>query len=151
MAEAHGLGVVLYSPLAGGLLTGKYRRGESGRLSARSVEGADAGRRERVLDAVLGVADEIGASPVGVSLAWVRGRAATAGTPMVPIVGPRTPSHLTEYLKALDIDLSPGHLQRLAVAGAIDLGSPHLDVIASLSHGVDGDRALLDLPRAAVV
>ena len=35
MAEAHGLGIVLYSPLAGGLLTGKYRHGEQGRLSAR--------------------------------------------------------------------------------------------------------------------
>ncbi|HWO62367.1 MAG TPA: aldo/keto reductase, partial [Umezawaea sp.] len=38
MAQAHGLGVVLYSPLAGGLLTGKYRRGERGRLTARGDE-----------------------------------------------------------------------------------------------------------------
>jgi aryl-alcohol dehydrogenase-like predicted oxidoreductase len=156
MAEAHGLGVVLYSPLAGGLLTGKYRRGESGRLSARSAEGGGAARedddrRDRVLDAVLDVADEIGAGPVGVSLAWLRGRAAAAGTPMIPIVGPRTRSHLTEYLRALDIDLAPEHQQRLSAAGAIRLGAPHQDVVAALNNGMDGDRALLDPPRAAVV
>lgn len=59
MAQAHGLGVLLYSPLAGGLLTGKYRRGEQGWLSARSGgEGADEGTAQRaaVLDAVLAVA-----------------------------------------------------------------------------------------------
>jgi alkylation response protein AidB-like acyl-CoA dehydrogenase len=41
MAHAYGLGVLLYSPLAGGLLTGKYRRGETGRLSARGGLGTD--------------------------------------------------------------------------------------------------------------
>ncbi|SEF38102.1 Aldo/keto reductase family protein [Amycolatopsis pretoriensis] len=56
MAEAHGHGVVLYSPLAGGLLTGKYRRGEPGRLATRSTE-ADG---TAVLDAVLAVAEKPG-------------------------------------------------------------------------------------------
>ncbi len=153
MADAHGLGVVLYSPLAGGLLTGKYRRGERGRLSARGDVARDdeSERRGRVVDAVLGVADEVGASPVAVSLAWLRGRAAAAGTSMIPIVGPRTPAHLAEYLGALDVELDAEHRQRLTDAGAIRLGAPHEDVTAALSSGMDGDRALLDAPRVAVV
>jgi aryl-alcohol dehydrogenase-like predicted oxidoreductase len=154
MAEAHGLGVVLYSPLAGGLLTGKYRRGEPGRLSGR-VAGGDAvdeetRRRERVLDVVLGVADDVGASPVAVALAWVRARAASSTTPMMPIVGPRTAAHLAEYLRALDLELDPTHHRRLTEAGAIRLGTPHEDVVAALASGMDGDRALLELPRVPV-
>ena len=56
--------MVLYSPLAGGLLTGKYRQGEQGRLSARgdAIEGT--AQRTAVLDAVLAIADEIGVSAV---------------------------------------------------------------------------------------
>ena len=90
MAQAHGLGVMLYSPLAGGLLTGKYRQGEKGRLSARgdAVEGS--AQRTAVVDAVLGIADETGSSPVQVSLAWLRRRAALARTALIPIVGPRS-------------------------------------------------------------
>jgi aryl-alcohol dehydrogenase-like predicted oxidoreductase len=151
MAEAHGLGVVLYSPLAGGLLTGKYRRGESGRLSARDSDGEDTERRERLVDAVLGIADATGASPIGVSLAWLRGRAAVAGTAMIPIVGPRTPAHLGEYLGALDVELGAEHQRQLSEAGAIRFGAPHEDVAAALGRGMDGDRALLDPPRVAVV
>ena len=90
MAEAHGLGVLLYSPLAGGLLTGKYRQGEQGRLSARgdAVEGT--AQRTAVVDAVLAIAAETGVSAGQVSLAWLRRRAAVAPTAMITIVGPRT-------------------------------------------------------------
>ena len=59
MAEAHGLGVLLYSPLAGGLLTGKYRRGEQGRLATRGASGEATAQRTAVLDAVLAIADEL--------------------------------------------------------------------------------------------
>jgi aryl-alcohol dehydrogenase-like predicted oxidoreductase len=84
IAQAHGLGVVLYSPLAGGLLTGKYRQGEQGRLSARgdAVEGT--AQRTAVVDTVLAIAHEIGSSAVQVSLAWLRRRAALAPTATAP-------------------------------------------------------------------
>lgn len=149
MAEAHGLGVVLYSPLAGGLLTGKYRHGGSGRLSARAPE-ADP-RRTAVVDAVLDVADELGTSPVRVALAWLRGRAARAQTALVPIVGPRTVAHLEEYLAALDLDLDEPHWARLDAISAPPLGTPHEDVAAALALGFDGDRTALDAPHLAVV
>lgn len=148
MAQAHGLGVVMYSPLAGGLLTGKYRRGEQGRLSNRAAPGPE---RAAALDAVLAVADEIGTGPVQVSLAWLRRRAARAQTSMVPIVGPRTPAHLRGYLDALDVELSDEHYRTLDKASAIRLGTPHEDVAAALAHGLDGDRALLDPPPVPVI
>ncbi|GGJ42258.1 aldo/keto reductase [Streptomyces brasiliensis] len=155
MAQAHGLGVVLYSPLAGGLLTGKYRHGEQGRLSARAAADGTAGeggeQRTAVLDAVLAVADEIGTGPVQVALAWLRQRAARAQTSMIPIVGPRTPAHLAGYLDALNVELDAHHYQLLDEVSAIRLGAPHEDVAGALAHGVDGDRSLLDDPLIPVI
>ncbi|WP_436535871.1 aldo/keto reductase [Actinoplanes sp. HUAS TT8] len=144
MAQAHGLGVVLYSPLAGGLLTGKYRRGEAGRLSGRgdAVEGT--AQRTAIVDAVLAVADELGTTAVQVSLAWLRHRAALAATALIPIVGPRTPVQLREYLDSRHLDLGDEHYRRLDEVSAVRLGTPHEDVAAALGHGVDGDRTLLE-------
>ncbi|GAB3249518.1 aldo/keto reductase [Kineosporia babensis] len=150
MAEAHGLGVVTYSPLAGGLLTGKYRRGEQGRLSARgdALEGTT--QRTAIVDTVLAVAGELGVSATQVSLAWLRRRAALSPTAIVPIVGPRTLAHLDEYLASLHLDLSAEHDQRLNEASAVRLGAPHEDVLGALQHGADGDRSLVRTPVVPV-
>ncbi|MEA5365401.1 aldo/keto reductase [Amycolatopsis sp., V23-08] len=148
MAQAHGLGVVLYSPLAGGLLTGKYRQGAQGRLSARAD--VDTGQRGAVLDAVLAVAEEIRTGPVQVALAWLRHRAGQAQTSMIPIVGPRTPAQLQGYLDALDVELSRKQYEVLDEVSTIRLGTPHEDVAAALTHGLDGDRSLLDAPLVPV-
>lgn len=150
MAQAHGLGVVLYSPLAGGLLTGKYRQGERGRLSARgdTVEGT--AQQTAVVDAVLTIAEQIGSSPIQVSLAWLRRRAALARTAMIPIVGPRSLTHLEEYLRSLDLELDQHHYRQLDEISAVRLGTPHEDVAAALNHGLDGDRSMLDAPYVPV-
>ena len=150
MAEAHGLGVLVYSPLAGGLLTGKYRRGEQGRLTTRGASGEAAAQRTVILDAVLAIADELETTPAQVSLAWLRRRAADAQTSVAPIVGPRTPAHLEEYLSALELELGEQHYQRLTEVSAIALGAPHEDVASALSHGMDGNRRLLDAPHVTV-
>jgi aryl-alcohol dehydrogenase-like predicted oxidoreductase len=143
MADAHGLAVLLYSPLAGGLLTGKYRQGESGRLSARGPGVEGTAQKTAVVDAVLKIAAETGTSPVQVSLAWLRRRAAPAATALIPIVGPRTPAHLDEYLRSLDLELTAEHYQLLDDVSAPILGAPHEDVAAALAGGLDGDRRLL--------
>ncbi len=150
MAEAHGLGVLLYSPLAGGLLTGKYREGASGRLSARGADVEADARRTAVVDAVLDVARDLGTSPVQVSLAWLRRRAALSPSALIPVVGPRTVAHLAEYLGALEFDLGVEHHRRLDEVGAVRLGAPHDDVRTALASGLDGDRALLDAPPVPV-
>ena len=151
MAEAHGLGVVLYSPLGGGLLTGKYRQGETGRLSALgdAVEGS--AQRTAVVDAVLAIADEISSSAAQVSLAWLRHRAALAPTALIPIVGPRSLVHLEEYLQSLELELGEHHYRHLDEVSAVELGTPHQDVAAALSHGFDGDRTLLDSSLVPVI
>jgi aryl-alcohol dehydrogenase-like predicted oxidoreductase len=151
MAEAHGLGVVLYSPLAGGLLTGKYRHGEKGRLSARgdAVEGS--AQRTAVVDAVLSIADEIGSSAAQVSLAWLRRRAALAPTALIPIAGPRSLTQLEEYLQSLELELDDMHYRHLDEVGAVELGTPHQGVTAALSNGFDGDRTILDTSPVPVI
>ncbi|WP_067669159.1 aldo/keto reductase [Nocardia miyunensis] len=151
MAQAHGLGVVLYSPLAGGLLTGKYRQGGQGRLSARgdAIEGT--AQRTAVVNAVLAIADEVGASAVQVSLAWLRRRAALARTALIPIVGPRSPAHLEEYLRSVHLELSDQHYEHLDEVSAVRLGTPHEDVAAALSHGLDGARTLLEPSAVPVI
>ncbi|MFJ9388491.1 aldo/keto reductase [Nocardioides sp. NPDC101246] len=149
MARAHGLGVVVYSPLAGGLLTGKYRRGETGRLSTRLADhGTAADSADAVLDAVTSVAADLGTGPVQVALSWLRQRAEVAGTTMIPIIGPRTPAHLTGYLEALGVDLTTEHYRLLDEASTIRLGAPHDAVADALAHGTDGDRSRLDAAGA---
>jgi aryl-alcohol dehydrogenase-like predicted oxidoreductase len=151
MAEAHGLGVVLYSPLAGGLLTGKYRQGEIGRLTARgdTIEGTS--QQTAVVDAVIRIAEQIDSSPVQVSLAWLRRRASLAATAMIPIVGPRSLAHLKGYLQSLDLELEEQHYRHLDKISGVRLGTPHEDVSAALSHGFDGDRTLLENPLVPVI
>ena len=144
MAQAHGLAAFLYSPLAGGLLTGKYRQGEQGRLTARgdAIEGT--AQRTAVVDAVLAIADEVGASAIQVALGWLRRRAVQAHTALIPIVGPRTLTQLEDYLRSLQFELSDRHYQQLDQISAVRMGTPHEDVAAALAHGFDGDRTLLE-------
>jgi aryl-alcohol dehydrogenase-like predicted oxidoreductase len=149
MVEAHGLGALLYSPLAGGLLTGKYRRGGNGRLTGRGG-GSESGQQSAVVDAVLAVANETGTSAAHVSLAWLGRRAALAPTALVPIVGPRTPAQLDEYLQSLDLHLDDDQYARLEKISAVSLGTPHDDVVSALAHGFDGDRVTLQAPAVPV-
>ena len=149
MVEAHGLGALLYSPLAGGLLTGKYRGGDSGRLTGRG-DGIENAQQSAVVDAVLAVAEETGTSAARVSLAWLRHRAALAPTALVTIIGPRTPAQLEEYLRSLELHLDDDQYARLDDVSTPTLGVPHDDVAAALAHGFDGDRTTLDAPPVPV-
>ena len=127
MAEALGLGVALWSPLGGGLLTGKYRTTAEGRLTdwRRAVHVESTPEKTAVLDAVLAVAAEVGARPAHVAMAWLRHRGGLAATPFVPIIGPRDVAQLDDYLAALQLTLTPQQVARLDAAGAPALGVPH--------------------------
>ncbi|MFF1612099.1 aldo/keto reductase [Amycolatopsis sp. NPDC058278] len=136
MARAMGLGVTPYSPLAGGLLTGKYRRadltaaepgpGESARKSFNAGLGLVTERSLAVADVVREVAAELGRTPAQVGLAWtLRNPGVTA-----PIIGARTPAQLEDNLGALEVAFSASHLACLEEVAAIELGYPH-DVLAS--------------------
>ncbi len=119
MAAALGLGVLPWSPLGGGVLTGKYSQADvqdsreaavspsrkgviasSGHLNERSIE---------IAHEVRAVAEEVGSTPSRVALAW------TLANPSVvsPIMGARTVAQAEDNLGALDVVLSPDHLDRL--------------------------------------
>ena len=63
MAQAHGLGALLYSPLAGGLLTGKYRQGEHGRLAREATQSRTPPSAAPIVDAVLAITTRSAAVP----------------------------------------------------------------------------------------
>lgn len=132
MAEGLGLGVLGYSPLGGGLLTGKYRRGDTGRMSR--VATTPAAQADAVLDVLLEVAQELEAAPGQVATAWVKARG------VLPIVGARTRQQLDDQLGATSLRLSDEQLQRLATASAVPLGYPH-ELLAGQQNLLTGTRA----------
>ena len=126
MAKALNIGVTAWSPLAGGVLTGKYHghgSSDQGRMNGDMMKAfmPDEERAERIVAAVKKVADEHGRSMAQVALAWFQYRA----VPVIPIIGARWLHQLQDNLASLDLALTPDQLQRLDEASHIDLGFPH--------------------------
>jgi aryl-alcohol dehydrogenase-like predicted oxidoreductase len=121
MAEGFGLGVMGWSPMAAGILTGKYQQGERGRATElkTSVTHVDNPHNDAVVDAVRAVAKEVGGKPGQVAVAWVRAKG------VLPVVGTRTPEQLQDHLGALKITLTDEQVRRLDEVTAIVLGYPH--------------------------
>lgn len=115
--ERHGLGVLVWSPLNGGWLTGKYRRGAEAPPDSRASTNPDHFRfsgevRERKLDAVeslLALAGDIGVPLTHLALAFTLAHPAVTST----IIGPRTPKQLRELIGASELDLDGGVLARI--------------------------------------
>jgi aryl-alcohol dehydrogenase-like predicted oxidoreductase len=144
MARDFGLTVLAWSPLAAGLLTGKYAPGaEAGdrRLDKTRMR-AQGGEREAGIVRVLGeVAAEIGSAPSRVALAWVRAKGA------LPLLGARTTAQLQDNLGCLDMALSPDHVARLDTVSAAPLGFPHEFLTNSESVTFGGFAASIDRAR----
>jgi aryl-alcohol dehydrogenase-like predicted oxidoreductase len=120
LARHFGLGTMLYSPLAGGLLTGKYRKGVSGRLNqAASEMFKEDAAVALILDELQQIASAFGVTPGQVALAW------TLSKDCFPIIGARTPAQLQESLAALSLQLSPEQLSSLDRLSEPTLGYPH--------------------------
>ncbi|WP_109505603.1 aldo/keto reductase [Nocardioides speluncae] len=105
-AQACGLGVLPYSPLAKGVLTGKYRTGTPSDSRGASDDGTMLrgyldGHARRVVEAVARAADGLGWTPLEVALAWVRDRPGVTA----PIVGARTAAQLKPVLALGDAEL----------------------------------------------
>ncbi len=152
MAEALGLGVAAWSPLAGGLLSGGYRRTPEGWTSAsgRRHPRHNTDRVETVVDAVRDIAAEAGVPPSHVAFAWLRARADRSATGVVPLVGPRADGQLAEYLRALDTTLTAEQVARLDGVSAEPPGTPH--EITALVHDslVGGSAERMATPRVPV-
>ena len=118
MCRDYGLGIVPWSPLAGGFLTGKYSRDESppaGSRGATEEQFAESYLTSANFDAlavVREVAEEVDATPAQVSLAWLLEHEAVTA----PIVGARTDDQLRENLRAAELSLSAEQFDRLSAA-----------------------------------
>lgn len=136
MAESLGLGAALWSPLGGGLLTGKYRSSSEGRLRdlGMVVHTESTDQKTAVVDTVLAIAEETVMTPAQVAVAWVRERAARSVATLVPIIGPRNLSQLDSYLGAFDVHLTDEQYTRLTEVSAVPLGMPHEGIAASLDR-----------------
>ncbi|HEY8781700.1 MAG TPA: aldo/keto reductase [Mucilaginibacter sp.] len=118
MAKHFGMTVTPWAPLAGGVLTGKYLRGEQGRIKPESKRRNE--QSEAITKAVVAIADELGVSPGNVALKWTMQQ----GFSSIPIVGATKLNQLEDNLKTIDIILDSEHLQKLNEASAIELGFP---------------------------
>ena len=116
VCQAYGIGIIPYSPLAGGFLTGKYSRARvANSVRAESVRNRyfnEAGWR--VLDAVRAVAGELDTTPLAVSLAWLLARPGMTA----PIVGANSVEQLQGSLAALDVRLTVEQMKALDGASA---------------------------------
>jgi aryl-alcohol dehydrogenase-like predicted oxidoreductase len=139
LALDQGMALVPWSPLKNGFLSGKYRRGAEVTDSARtSLVGGPSEDEYAVIDAVAGLADELGTTSAAVALAWLRARAGT----VVPIVGARRLEQLVDNLAGLDLAVTTDQLRRLD-----DVSAPCLDYPAPM-HGAL--RAMLQFAGTTV-
>ncbi len=133
--QQSGIGLLPWSPLAGGLLSGKYRKGEAPPEGSRMekwqsrMERFDSPRNWRIVDAIRAAAEEVDATPAQVALAWLVHQPVVTSV----IIGVRTIEQLDDNLKAAALELPAEVLDALNEASAFEVGYPY-DFI----KGVDG-------------
>ena len=125
--EKFGLGILPWSPLAGGFLSGKYSRDmkpEEGTRFGKWKERFDSINKERnwrTLDAINAISKERGTTPSAVSLAWLLAKPAVSSV----IIGARTMAQLEDNLNAVNLSLTANEVKILDDASAIELGYPY--------------------------
>src|SRR6266436_3653895 len=149
MAKALNLGVLAFSPLAGGFLTGKYHgegKPDGGRMTNEGVKAFYPEREQRaalMISAVKSVSEQTGRSMAQVALAWLRHRT----VPVIPIIGARKVSQLQDNLASLDLELSAEQLNSLDGASRVEPGFPQSiydrEMVRAIRYGGTWDRLLL--------
>jgi aryl-alcohol dehydrogenase-like predicted oxidoreductase len=130
LCEHFGLGIIPWSPLAGGFLTGKYRKDQpppAGTRLARyqdRLKTFDSERNWRVLAALDECAAQVGAAPAAVALAWLLTKRAVTSV----IFGARTIAQLDDNLRAAELALPAELVQKLDDASAVDWGYPYTNI-----------------------
>jgi aryl-alcohol dehydrogenase-like predicted oxidoreductase len=111
-----GIGVTAYGVLSRGLISGHWSKDRTRTQDFRGLSprfsGGNLDANLALVDKLRAIADDVGASPAQVAIAWV----AAQGNDIVPLVGARRRDRLTEALGALDVKLTPAHLAALNAA-----------------------------------
>ena len=147
MALEMGLGVTPWSPLKGGVLSGKYTRENAATVKADRGERVTQNLGEKVytiVDELIAIGKELNASPASVALAWVQRRPGVAST----IIGARRMDQLDQNLAALDLALTADQIARLDKLSKPMLGfpMPFLSVASMFSQGgttVNGEKGVV--------
>jgi aryl-alcohol dehydrogenase-like predicted oxidoreductase len=127
LAVDQGLGTMVWSPLAGGLLSGKYRRGVAAPEGSRHLNDwneppvPDQDKLYETIDALVGIAEAHGVSAAQVALAWLLTRPSVATI----VIGARTDAQLADNLGAAQLTLSADELSRLEKISRPRLIYPH--------------------------
>jgi aryl-alcohol dehydrogenase-like predicted oxidoreductase len=122
MARELGLGILAWAPIGGGVLTGKYTRGDAGdskRKSSNAMRLSD--RNLAIARTVDAIADELGKSSTQVAINWLRQR----DQQVIPIVGARTLAQIQDSLGSTEFQLDGQALARLDEVSRVELGFPH--------------------------
>ncbi len=122
-----GVALVPFSPLGRGMLTGALTGTDFAAGDFRSrlprYNGAARDANQATVDTVVSVAERHGVTPAQVALAWVHGRSAALGVPVVPIPGTKRVRYLEENVAALDVELTADDLAELDPLGEQVVGS----------------------------
>jgi aryl-alcohol dehydrogenase-like predicted oxidoreductase len=133
MAQSFGMSVTAWSPLGGGVLTGKYHRDaggntESGGQRLSPSSGRFNEKNRLIVQQLQQIASELECTLAQVALSWVRSQSPS----IIPIIGSRKVAQFRDNLASLEIRLSEDQLARLHEASRIEMGFPH-DFLASRS------------------
>jgi len=148
MAKALHVGVAAWSPLAGGVLSGKYHgegKADGGRMTHEAAKDflPEEQRAARIIPALKAVSEQTGRSMAQVALAWLRHQT----VPVIPIIGARKVAQLQDNLASLDLELSAEQLKSLDGASRIELGFPqHMyerEMVRAVRYGGTWERLLL--------
>ena len=142
MAREMGMGVTPWSPLKGGILTGKYRRDalpEVGRYKEDSKHLNDT--TFAIIDELDRVAEALGCTVAQAALAWVRQRDGVDST----IIGARTLDHLEVNLASLSVTLGEEHMSRLDEVSAPKLNFPH-EFLEFVQTGIQNGTTVNGVP-----
>ena len=137
VAKANDVALLVWSPLAGGYLSGKYTQGNgsagTGRRTKLNFPPIDPSKADPIVLVLRDIATELNAAPAQVALAWILGRSEVGSV----IVGARTPDQLTSNLDAQQIELTAAQTGRLN-----QVSQPHLPYPYWMQQFHDKDRVV---------
>lgn len=152
MASAFGLPVVAWSPLKGGILSGKYNAAGTGgsgddqhRFANPMMHGflPQKERQDQVVAVLKEISAQTGRGPAQIALAWLR----TRPVPVIPIIGARRMHQLEDNLGSLTVELTADQVAALDAASAVDLGFPYelyaMELPATFRYGGTRDKLLV--------